>query len=135
MAHTSNYCYQYLERENSITKTHTEKGLDIFRAVEEVDEAFRKSAYAEQGAELQRFRILEGVYTFLAYLAYVKDESVYWKMSIELKKFMLKNNISVTEILKYRRFNKNYLLSLPCKKKIYYLLYFLGQERFLRKLL
>lgn len=135
LAHTSNYCYQYLERENSITKTHTEKGLDILRAVEEVDEMFRKSVYAERVSELQGFRILEGVYTFLAYLAYVKDESMYWKMSTELKKFMLKNNISVAEILKYRRFNENYLLSLPCKKKIYYLLYFLGQERFLRKLL
>lgn len=135
LAHTSNYCYQYLERKNSITKTHTEKGLDILRAVEEVDEAFQKSVYSEKVVELQGFRILEGVYTFLAYLAYVKDENVYWKMSAELKKFMLKNNISVVEILKYRRFNENYLLSLPCKKKIYYLLYFLGQERFLRKLL
>lgn len=85
--------------------------------------------------ELGSNRILEGVYTFLAYLAYVKEEKIYWKMSAELKKFMLKNNISIIKILKYRRFNENYLLSLPWKKKVYYLLYFLGQERFLRKIL
>lgn len=135
IAHTQDYCYQYLEREDSITKTHTEKGLDILRAVEEVSEAFQKSIYTEKVAELQGFRILEGVYTFLAYLAYVKEEKIYWKMSAELKKFMLKNNISIIKILKYRRFNENYLLSLPWKKKVYYLLYFLGQERLLRKLL
>lgn len=84
---------------------------------------------------MQGFKILEGVYTFLAYLAYVKEEIVYQKMSTELKLFIKKNDISLVEILKYQRFNKNYLLSLPLKKKAYYLLYFFGLEKFLRKLI
>ncbi|MBP3840127.1 MAG: glycosyltransferase family 2 protein, partial [Chryseobacterium sp.] len=79
-------------------------------------------------------KILEGIYTFLAYLAFVKDEQIYQKMSQELKVFLRKNKISTVDILLYRRFGRNYLLYLPLKKKIYYLLYFIGQEKLLRKL-
>lgn len=135
IAQTQNYHYQYLERTDSITKTHTEKGLDILRAVEEVSTVFERSIYASREHEIQNFRILEGIYTFLAYLAFVKEDKAYQKMSNELKSFIQKNSISLVKILKYKRFNKNYLLSLPWKKQVYYLLYFCGQERLLRKLL
>ena len=135
VAKTDKFHYQYFERADSISKTHSEKGLDILKAVENVEEAFQNSAYKNQLHALKNFKILEGVYTFLAYLAFVKDEKVYARMSSELKKFMSVNQLSTSEILSYKRFDKNYLLSLPLKKKIFYLLYFSGQEKLLRKLL
>lgn len=135
LAQTQNYHYQYLERSNSITKSHTEKGLDILKAIEDVEIAFKDSIYSKKIKELEEFKILEGVYTFLAYLAFVKEDEIYFRMSSELKVFIKKNRISLTKILRYKRFNKNYLLSLPIKKKIYYLLYFFKQEWLLRKLL
>ena len=134
IAHTENYHYQYLERSQSISKTHTEKGLDILRAVEDVEAAFEKSQYSQHEKELKNFKILEGIYTYLAYLAFVKDGETYRKMSQELKIFIQKNNISTLEIFSYQRFGRNYLLYLPLKKKIYYLLYFMGQEKLLQKL-
>lgn len=135
IAQTQNYHYQYFERSDSITKTHTEKGLDILRAVEDVEIVFKNSIYSNKYEELENFKILEGIYTFLAYLAFVKEEEVYYKMSSELKNFINKNRISLIKILRYRRFNENYLLSLSIKKQIYYLLYFFKQEWLLRKLL
>ncbi|KIA89402.1 glycosyltransferase family 2 protein [Kaistella jeonii] len=134
IAQTQAYHYQYLERSDSISKTHTEKGLDILKAVEDVEVAFRSSVYCNKISEWENFQILEGVYTFLAYLAFVKEDELYFKMSEELKKFVKKNNISTLEIFSYQRFGKNYLLSLPLRKKIYYLLYFCKQEKLLRKL-
>lgn len=133
LAQTQHYHYQYLERSDSITKTHTEKGLDILQAVESVESAFEVSEYFKKKKEMKGFQILEGIYTFLAYLAFVKDDKIYWEMSSELKNFIKKKQISRREILSYKRFDKNYLLSLPIRKKIYYLLYFSGQEKFLRK--
>lgn len=135
LAQTQNFHYQYLERSDSITKTHTEKGLDIFRAIKDVEKAFEKSEYKENSTALKNFQILEGVYTFLAYLAFVKDEAIYQKMSSELRFFMKKNKLSVSKILKYQRFSKNYIVSLPIKKQIYYLLYFLRQEWLIRKII
>ncbi|SHI64564.1 Glycosyltransferase involved in cell wall bisynthesis [Cruoricaptor ignavus] len=134
LAQTQNYHYQYFERLGSITKTHNARGLDILRAVEDVEEAFRRSGFRGRQAELKNFQILEGVYTYLAYLAFVKDEVLYRKMSARLKLFMKQRNIKVSEVLRYRRFGKNYLLSLPLRKQAYYLLYFLGQENLLRKI-
>lgn len=135
IAQTQNYQYQYLERTDSITKTHTKRGLDILKAVEEVNVAFEKSQYSDKKLELKNFNILEGVYTYLAYLAFVKDENDYREMENALRKFKKRRNISTSDIVSYKRFGKNYLLSLPLKKKIYYLLYFLGLEQVLRKLL
>lgn len=135
IAQTQNYHYQYLERTDSITKTHTGKGLDILKAVEDVEDAFKNSVYADRKKELKNFQILEGIYTFLAYLAFVKDENVFRKMQESLKNFIKKRNISVSEILMYKRFDRNYLLSLPLKKKIYYLLYFSGQTKLIKKLI
>ncbi|MDF2553708.1 MAG: glycosyltransferase [Chryseobacterium sp.] len=135
LAQTQNYHYQYLERTDSISKSHTEKGLDILKAVEDVELYFKTSQYSIKLKELKNFQILEGVYTFLAYLAFVKDESVFYKMSHSLKVFMKERNINFKDILIYSRFDKNYLLSLPLKKKVFYLLFFTGQKKLIRKLI
>jgi len=132
VAQTQKFHYNYLERSDSITKTHTEKGLDILKAVEDVEAAFRKSRYSDKKPELKNFQILEGVYTFLAYLAFVKEDEVFRKMSEELEKFIKGKRISTTEILNYKRFGKNYILSLPLKKRIFYLLYFFKMRSILR---
>ena len=135
LAQTQNYHYQYLERQDSITKTHTEKGLDLLKAVKDVEEAFKVSQYSNEKQALKGFWIMEAVYSYLAYLAFVKDDDLYRKMSTELRKFIKERKISLIEILNYERFGKNYLVSLPIKKKVYYLLYFLRQEWLLRKIL
>ncbi|KQR94979.1 glycosyl transferase family 2 [Chryseobacterium sp. Leaf180] len=135
VAQTQNYHYQYFTRPDSISKTHSEKGLDMLHAIENVESAFSKSVYSERKKELRDFQILEGVYSFLAYLAFVKDEKIFKKMDAELKNFVFERNINIKDILLYRRFGKNYLLSLPLKKKIYYLLYFAEQKKLIRKIL
>ena len=135
LAQTQDYFYNYLERSDSISKTHTEKGLDILQAVEEVGNYFEQSQYAAKKSGLKNFQILEGVYTFLAYLAFVKEDAVYLKMSQKLDQFRKKHQISTLEILKYQRFGKNYLLSLPPKKFVYYMLYLLKQKKLVRLLL
>ncbi|UFH33891.1 glycosyltransferase [Chryseobacterium sp. C-71] len=135
LAQTQNFHYQYLERTDSISKTHTEKGLDILKAVKDVEVFFQKSQYCTKVKELKDFQILEGVYTFLAYLAFVKDEDVFYKMSHQLEVFIQERNINFKDILNYSRFDTNYLLSLPLKKKIFYLLFFAGQKKLIRKLM
>ena len=135
LAKTDAFHYQYLERSNSISKSHTERGLDILKAVKNVEIAFENSEYSHKKTELKNFQILEGVYTFLAYLAFVKEDEVYDKMNLQLKKFIKERDISLKEILVYKRFGRNYLLSLPFKKIIYYLLCFLGLETLVRKIL
>lgn len=135
VAHTQNYHYQYLERSSSISKTHNERGLDILNAVEDVKTMFDQSGFKNRQREWKGFVILEGVYTFLAYLVFVKDEETYSDMSGRLKNFMKNNGIKLSDILWYQRFDKNYLLSLPNRKKIYYLLYFFGQEKLIRKII
>lgn len=135
LAQTQNFHYQYLERTDSISKTHTEKGLDILKAVKDVEVVFHKSLYSTKLKELKNFQILEGVYTFLAYLAFVKDESLFYKMSHQLDVFIEERNINLKDILIYSRFDTNYILSLPLKKKIFYLLYFAGQKKLIRKLM
>ena len=135
LAQTQNFHYQYLERTDSISKTHTEKGLDILKAVKDVEVFFKKSQYSNKLKELKDFQILEGVYSFLAYLAFVKDEKVFYKMSHNLEVFIRECDINLKEILTYSRFSKNYLLSLPLKKKIFYLLFFMGQKKLIRKLI
>lgn len=126
LTQTQKYHYQYLERTDSITKTHTERGLDILKAVEDVELVFGNSKYAHKTKELKKFQIFEGVYSFLAYLAFVKDEKTYQKMVLELKTFIKKRNITSLELFVHQRFNQNYLLSLNFKKIVFYMLYFLG---------
>lgn len=135
LAQTQNFHYQYLERTDSISKTHTEKGLDILKAVEDVEKTFQISKYSSKVQELKGFQILEGIYTFLAYLAFVKNESQFYKMSEELEDFVRKRDIKIKDILNYSRFGKNYILSLPLKKTIFYLLFFAGQKKLIRKLM
>ncbi|WP_313502829.1 glycosyltransferase family 2 protein [Kaistella carnis] len=135
IAQTQKYHYYYLERSDSITKTHSTKGLDILKAVEEVSSYFKTSKYASLEEDLKNFKILEGVYTFLAYSAFVKEEAAYKEMNFALRNFIKKSKISKVEILTYSRFGKNYLLSLPLKKQLYYLLYFTGLYSIVRKLL
>jgi len=135
LAFTPNYHYHYLERADSISKSHTEKGLDILRAVETVETDFLKSKFASQKIAIKNFQILEGVYTFLAYLAFVKKEDAFYKMSQSLDEFIVTKGLKTKEILLYNRFGKNYLLSLPLKKKLYYLLYFFGFKGLIRKLM
>ncbi|MDP9959105.1 glycosyltransferase family 2 protein [Chryseobacterium lathyri] len=135
LAQTQNFHYQYLERTDSITKTHTEKGLDILKAVKDVEQVFDKSGYSHKREELKNFQIFEGIYSFLAYLAFVKDNETFYKMDGELAVFMKERKIKIRDILNYNRFGKNYLLSLPLKKKIFYLLFFAGQKKLIRKLL
>ncbi len=135
VAQTQNYHYNYLERSDSITKTHTERGLDILKAVKDVEVEFVNSSYSDHKKALQNFQILEGVYSFLAYLAFVKDEVVYQRMKNELDQFIAERKISLSNILFYSRFGKNYILNLPLKKKIYYLLFFFNQHWLIRRLL
>ncbi|UTX46973.1 glycosyltransferase [Chryseobacterium sp. MA9] len=135
IAQTQNFHYQYLERTDSITKTHTEKGLDMLKAVADVENVFNESQYSHKKEELKNFQIFEGVYSFLAYLAFVKKEEIFYSMSDQLVLFMKERQIKIQDILKYSRFGKNYLLSLPLKKKIFYLLFFGGQKRLIRKLI
>ncbi|MCD9619050.1 glycosyltransferase family 2 protein [Chryseobacterium gleum] len=135
IAQTQNFHYQYLERTDSITKAHTEKGLDMLKAVSNVEQVFRESPYSHKKEELKNFQIFEGVYSFLAYLAFVKEEEIFYSMSDQLVLFMKERQIKIQDILKYNRFGKNYLLSLPLKKKIFYLLFFAGQKKLIRKLI
>lgn len=113
--------YRYFERTDSITRSHSEKGLDMFRAVENVVSEFEKSKYNFNQNELERFLILQGFYSYLAYVAYVKDKKLKKKMLEELNEFLWKHKISKFKILNYKRFNENYLLSLPLKKQLFYL--------------
>ncbi|MGO4708591.1 glycosyltransferase [Chryseobacterium sp. 2TAF14] len=135
IAQTQNFHYQYLERADSISKTHNEQGLDILKAVEDVEVFFKSSKYASKTKELKGFQILEGVYTFLAYLAFVKNKNQFYKMSLDLEDFIRKRDVKIKDILCYNRFGKNYLLSLPLKKIIFYLLFFIGQKKMIRKLI
>lgn len=133
VAQTQNYHYQYLERADSISKTHTEKGLDILKAVEDVEEYFKTTKYSGKLKELKNFQIFEGVYSFLAYLAFVKNDDVFYKMCEKLEFFMRKRDIKLKNLLQFNRFGKNYLLSLSLKKNLFYLLFFAGQKKLIRK--
>jgi len=135
LAFTSNFHYQYLERQDSISKSHTMKGLDILKAVETVEQFFEKSRFSSQKTALKNFQILEGVYTFLAYLAFVKKDTDFYKMSCILDDYIRTKGLKIKDILQFNRFGKNYLLSLPLKKKLYYLLYFFGFKRIIRRLM
>lgn len=135
LAFTPDFHYQYLERQDSISKSHTMKGLDILKAVETVDQSFQKSRFSKHTIALKNFHILEGVYTFLAYLAFVKKDEDFYKMSHVLDDFIRIKGLKIKDILQFNRFGKNYLLSLPLKKKIYYLLYFFGFKGLIRRLM
>ncbi|WP_413531741.1 glycosyltransferase family 2 protein [Empedobacter brevis] len=112
--------YKYFERQDSITKTHTEKGLDMFLAINEVTNYFYKSKYNTFVSELKRFQIIQGYYSYLAYVAYVKNKLIKRQLLDELNNFLKMYKLSKKDIKEYKRFDQNYLNSLPLKKRIYY---------------
>lgn len=112
--------YNYFERQDSITKSHTEKGLDMFIAVNGVTDYFYNSKYNTFVTELRRFQIIQGYYSYLAYVAYVKNKALKKKMLSVLNDFLKKNQLTQKELRAYKRFDKNYLNSLSLKKRIYY---------------
>lgn len=112
--------YKYFERQDSITKSHTAKGLDMFIAIENVKNAFEKSVYKTQKSELKRFVIMQGFYSFLAYVAFVKDKNLKTKMLEKLAELLKKENVKKIDLVRYQRFSVNYLFSLPFKKQVYY---------------
>lgn len=114
--------YKYFERQDSITRTHTAKGFDMFLAIESVKKAFDESPYKKLEEEFERFFIFQGYYSFLAYVAYVKDEKLKAEMLEELENQLEKYEISKNKIFNYKRLARNYLFSLPIKKQIYYLI-------------
>src|SRR6218665_748177 len=134
LAFTPNYHYQYLERQDSISKSHTKKGLDILKAVETVSEKFNQSRFPNPKKILVNFQIFESAYSFLAYLAFVKKEEDFYEMSKALDDFIKTKGLKIKDILQYKRFGKNYLLSLPLKKKIYYILSLLRFKKLVRVL-
>ena len=114
--------YKYFERQDSITKTHTKKGLDMFVALKEVTNYFNKSRYHNNQTELKRFQIIQGYYSYLAYVAYVKDKPLKIEMIEKLKDFLKFSSIKKSEIKNYQRFEVNYIDSLPFKKKLFYVI-------------
>lgn len=122
IAKTDKLFYQYFERSGSITKNFTDKGLDIFKAIENVKNKFNKSSFKNNKQNWKKFVILQGYYSFLAYYAYVKDAKLKKQMKNKLKTLVEEEKISKKDILMYQRFGKNYLLSLSPIKIIYYLL-------------
>ncbi|MCB9203298.1 MAG: glycosyltransferase [Flavobacteriales bacterium] len=123
------YFYNYFEREGSITRNFTAKGLDMFRAISIVRNDFVSSKFHTKKKEWKRFLILNGFYSFLAYTAQVKDKKLKTKMYATLDNFLGENNIHKREIINYRRFEENYLFSLSWKKIVYYTFHiFLGKQ-------
>lgn len=120
--------YKYFERQDSITKTHTAKGFDMFLAIKNVKAAFEESPYKQRKEEFERFFIFQGYYSFLAYVAYVKDKDLKKKMLEELRHQLKVYGISKIKILRYKRFDENYLFSLPIKKQIFYLMGFVHHK-------
>ncbi len=122
IAKTNNYYYQYFVRTGSITRNYTSKGLDMFLAIELVKNDFMASSYRNHTKDWKKFVIFQGVYSFLAYYAYIQDSTIKKQMFQQLRDLIKSENISKNDIIMYRRFSRNYLLSLNLKKIIYYLL-------------
>jgi glycosyltransferase involved in cell wall biosynthesis len=135
IAKTDQALYYYLERSDSISKSHSLKGLDMLKAVEGIVPFFQNSAYAHEPKVLKNFLILEGVYSFLAYLAFVKNWDDYSQMYDALGQLRQKHQLGSLAIARYQRFGKNYLGGLPWRKKLYYGLYLLGQKKLIYKIL
>mgnify|MGYP000874967623 FL=1 len=120
--------YKYFERQDSITKTHTHKGFDMFLAIQNVKEAFDRSEYNRFQEDFNRFFIFQGYYSYLAYVAYVKDKKLKEEMLDELARQLASYKISKIKIFRYQRFAENYLFSLPMKKQVFYALSLLNRN-------
>jgi len=122
IAKTDEFFYNYFERSGSITRNFNRKGLDMFKAIEMVKNEYKMSVFAQNEIQWKRFAIIQGFYSFSAYLARVKDEKLKQEMFAFLKIFLNKEHITKSEILHYKRQNLNYLMSLSLKKMIFYIL-------------
>lgn len=118
--------YKYFERQDSITKTHTAKGLDMFFAINAVSDYFYKSNYNTFATELKRFQIIQGYYSYLAYVAFVKDKNLKSEMLDTLDLFLRNYHLTKKAIKDYQRFDEKYINSLPIKKRIFYQLSFIN---------
>ena len=118
--------YKYFERQNSISKSHSIKGLDMFIAIDNVTKYFDQSKYKNFRNDLKRFQIIQGYYSYLAYVVYVKNKDLKNKMIDQLHYFLRQNKLSIKEIKQYRRFNKIYKNTLSMKKRMYYELSFIN---------
>lgn len=125
--------YKYFERQDSITKTHTRKGLDMFVAIENVKKAFDKSSYKNNWQEFDRFFIFQGYYSYLAYVAYVKDKELKGEMIAVLNEKLKYYKISLVKIINYKRLGNNYLFSLPVKKQLFYMVSFINRKLIARR--
>lgn len=123
--------YKYFERQDSITKNSTQKGLDMFISVKNVTEAFQKSDKSNFTQHIKRFQIIQLFYAYLAYVAFVKDKKVKAEMVDALKIQLKFYGIRKSEIIRYQRFNRNYLFSLPMKKQLYYM-FAIGNLNFIK---
>ncbi|TWP26756.1 glycosyltransferase [Apibacter muscae] len=122
LAKSNNYYYKYFVRDNSISNSYNDKGLDMLNAICLVKKDYLSSCYANQNNVWKKFVIFQGFYCFLAYSAYVKDKEIKKIMLLHLKNLLASEKISKKEILMYNRFGENYLNSLNYKKKLYYLI-------------
>ena len=132
IAKTDKLFYNYFERQDSISKTHTSKGLDVFTAIDSVTLAFQKSKYFKNSKNLLDFQILQGYFSYLAYVAYVSDEDLKKVMLEKLNSKMDEYGISKKDILFYKRYERNYILSLPRKKQLYYVISLFSKSLLLR---
>ncbi|WP_128331930.1 glycosyltransferase [Apibacter sp. HY039] len=122
IAKSNKYLYNYFVRKGSITRNYTSKGLDMFKAIGLVKEDFSISIYKNNTEDWEKFVILQGFYSFLAYYAYVKDSLVKKNMIIHLKNLLKEENISKSDIIYLKRYNKFYLFSLSYLKIVFYTL-------------
>jgi glycosyltransferase involved in cell wall biosynthesis len=121
VAKSDSLFYKYFERQDSISQSFTAKGTDIFVAIDQVTDYFINKKNNSNLKELKRFQILMGFYSYLAYVARVKDKELKINMLELLEIKMKEYNISKKEIIQYKRFDKNYLFSINPLKIIFYL--------------
>lgn len=115
--------YKYFEREGSLSESFSMKGTDLLKAVSKVSAVFEQSQYQDQKKELKRFQILQGYYSYMAYVAKMRNPILYLRLTKEWKGFKHENEISARAIKQYQRFGINYLSSLSQLKQLYYWLH------------
>ncbi len=120
IAFTPGYLYHYFERTGSISRSYGVKGLDIFLALEEVKRAYQESNAKKDQENWKRYWILQGFYSFGAYMARVKNRKLRNEMLAKLSQGLRNEQINRSEIISYKRFGKSYLSGLSLVKRLYY---------------
>ncbi|TWP22554.1 glycosyltransferase [Apibacter muscae] len=120
IAKSNKYFYNYFVRKNSISQNFSIKGLDMLSAIEIVRKDFTASIFKKNTSTWKNFIIFQGFYCFLAYYGKIKNDEVKKMMFLSLKKLVVRENINIIDIILFKKFNKNYLLSLNIKKILYY---------------